>query len=232
MLLKRLFIYLLLILSYTSLYSASDELQNANWVFGEGVWIDFSSGTPISKNGAKISAPEGAAAISDRDGNLLFYTDGRTLYNNKHQMIENGNYLYGDVSSSQSSIIIPNPNNEDLYYVFTADELWDYNSYEKSGHQGFNYSIVDISKNNGLGKVISKNINLFKRTCEKVAAIGNKITINDKVINNNYWVIAQEWETNSLKVYMVDDKGVKLVHTYKSNIFSFINHCSRTMAIG
>lgn len=50
---------------------------------------------------------EGCANVADKDGNLLFYTNGRFLYNRNHVIMKGGRGLHGNPSSSQSAVVIP-----------------------------------------------------------------------------------------------------------------------------
>jgi hypothetical protein len=103
---------------------------------------------------------------------LLFYTDGTTVWNKQHQVMENGTDIGGDCagyghasSSTQSSIIIPHPGKENLYYIFTTDCA------EDNYANGFRYSLVDISLQSELGAVTVKNELLFASSTEKLAAV-------------------------------------------------------------
>lgn len=77
----------------------------------------------------------------------------------------NGTGLLGNYSSSQSAIIIPKPGSSTLYYLFTAAEYGD--SYRKE----YNYNIVDMSLDNGLGDIVQKNILLYAPGTEKLNAV-------------------------------------------------------------
>ncbi|PCH74998.1 MAG: hypothetical protein COB98_09560 [Flavobacteriaceae bacterium] len=92
---------------------------NNNWVFGQNCGLDFSTSPPTAFSGSSISTIEGCATISDVNGALLFYTDGRTIWDNTHTIKATG--LLGNSSSTQSAIIVPDPGNNSQYYVFTAD---------------------------------------------------------------------------------------------------------------
>ncbi|QDO93947.1 T9SS type B sorting domain-containing protein [Formosa sediminum] len=145
------------------------QYEAANWYFGENAGIHFNSNTGevTALLDGRIDTYEGSSSISDENGNLLFYTDGTTVYNKNHQIMESG--LFGNSSSTQSAIVVPFPGDENnhLFYIFTVDTI------ESSGDtsQGFNYSIVDMTKNGGLGSVISKNKNLLAYSSEKLSAI-------------------------------------------------------------
>jgi|GEM_PF-3949671 len=92
---------------------------NQNWVFGIGAGLDFSTTPPTATSGFSMNTGEGCASISDNAGNLLLYTDGRTVWDGSHNVRATG--LLGDPSSTQSAIIVPDPGNNGHYYIFTAD---------------------------------------------------------------------------------------------------------------
>lgn len=157
------------------------------WYFGQNAGIKFNSdGSVTALSDGKLSTNEGCATIANSSGNLLFYTDGRTVWDKNHVVMPNGNYyggtgLLGDPSSTSSAIIVPKPGNPNIYYIFTLDEPHQENAavypnafsgaYKEtiSGktpddddglNNGLNYSIVDLSKigNNGsVGDIISRN---------------------------------------------------------------------------
>lgn len=96
---------------------------NQNWIFGNKAWLDFATNPPVTQTppspGLQINTWEGCASISDTNGDLLFYTDGRTIWDNQH--VARINNLSGHSSSTQSAIIVPDPGNSQQYYIFTAD---------------------------------------------------------------------------------------------------------------
>ncbi|WP_431471773.1 T9SS type B sorting domain-containing protein [Nonlabens sp. SCSIO 43208] len=153
---------LFLILFFACFINAQNQ---ANWwFFGSNAGLDFNSGSPVANDLGQLDTTEGCATISDACGNLLFYTDGITIWNRNHQVMLNGSGLLGDPSSTQSGIIIPMPENENLYYIFTVGDF--------NPVTGLNYSVVDMLLDNGLGAVIpsQKNINLLPDSSEKVTA--------------------------------------------------------------
>ena len=92
---------------------------NNNWIFGFNSGLDFSTNPPTPTSSNLIGTYEGCASISDKNGNLLFYTDGQTIWDNANFSKATG--LLGDSSSTQSAIIVPDPSNSDQYYVLTMD---------------------------------------------------------------------------------------------------------------
>ncbi len=122
------------------------QKEGSVWYFGDHAGIDFNSGSPVSLSGSAMSTNEGCSSICDTAGNLLFYTDGETIWDATHTPMPNGTGLTGSFTSTQSAIIIKQPGSQYIYYVFSL-----FNNYC--------YSIVDMTLHGGLGDVnTSKNV--------------------------------------------------------------------------
>src|SRR5215831_20365273 len=77
--------------------------KQANWwFFGQNAGLNFNSGSPVAVTTGALSTSEGCSAISDSSGNLLFYTDGITVYTKQNTKMPNSGDLDGDISSTQS----------------------------------------------------------------------------------------------------------------------------------
>lgn len=145
------------------------QKEAAIWYFGNNAGLDFNSGSPVALTNGKLNTAEGCTTISDKNGNLLFYTDGSIVYDKSHQVMPNGSGLLGHNSSTQSAIIVPHPSNLNLYYIFTVDQPNPKNvddnllNDEDPPNNGLNYSLVDLRLNNGLGAIsdTEKNIHLI-----------------------------------------------------------------------
>jgi gliding motility-associated-like protein len=165
------------------------------WYFGQQAGVDFNGGAPVALTNGALSTSEGCATISDKNGNLLFYTDGIRVWNRNHVQMTNGFGLTGDPSSAQSAIIVPKPGSSTWFYVFTVAA--------QGNPAGFGYSEVDITLAGGLGDVVvaTKNTQLFTPSTEKVTAV--------KHANGLYvWVIGHEMYNNRYRAYLVDCNGV------------------------
>ncbi len=162
---KVLLISLLCIHSFFLTYS---QEETSNWYFGNEAGLHFNNDGSVDPiTDGQINTIEGCATISNEFGDLLFYTDGITVYNRNHAIMMNGTELYGDPSSTQSAIIVPKPQDSNLFYIITVDT----SSNEEDNDEGLNYSIVDISKNGGNGSIIEKNIQLLEDCSEKITAV-------------------------------------------------------------
>ncbi|WP_242204328.1 T9SS type B sorting domain-containing protein [Aestuariivivens insulae] len=162
-------IAILLTICLFGYYSFSQD-EASNWYFGSNAGIRFNpDGSTTNLNNGRLNTIEGCATISDSNGNLLFYTDGITVWNKLHNPMPNGYGLYGDPSSSQSAIVVPKPNDPNIYYIFTVDT----SNGQNDPDRGFNFSTVDMSLNGGLGDVLgtSKNYNLLQDSSEKISAV-------------------------------------------------------------
>ncbi len=188
---KKLISLLPLLLLNTMILFAQKEASI--WYFGENAGLDFRSGTPVALTDGRLSTQEGCATICDRKGNLLFYTDGITVWTKNHSIMTNGTGLYGGYSSTNSAVIVPKPGDEDLYYIFTISERID--------NFGLNYSIVDISANNGLGRVAQKNRPVMRNVTEKIAVVRDRSC-------EGYWVITHQWESNAFYAFKLTADGL------------------------
>ncbi|MBO0590035.1 T9SS type B sorting domain-containing protein [Cellulophaga sp. E16_2] len=199
---KKYFSFLFFIFTFFTIVA---QRETSNWYFGFGAGIHFNdngSVTPLT-NG-KLNTLEGCTSISDADGTLLAYTDGITVYNKNHQIVQNGNGLLGDPSSTQSAIIVPKPQDPNIYYIFTVDT----SAIEGDPDFGLNYSVLDISQNDGNGAITEKNKKLLTDSSEKIAGV-----IKD-CFDQSIWVITLASESggvgffNTYHCYEVSTAGI------------------------
>lgn len=177
------------------------EQQTNIWYFGHNSGLDFSTGSPQSITGGQVNTGEGCATMSDANGNLLFYTDGRTVWNRNHVVMTNGGGLMGHPSSTQSAVTVPDPTNPALYYVFTVDY--------SGGSRGLRYSIVDLSLSAGLGSVTTKNILLMSNTTEKIGVVRH-------CNNRDFWILGHEYNSNRFFVFALTDAGLNTTPNIQS----------------
>jgi len=173
---------------------AQTDLNYTNfWYFNFYCGMDFSSGSPVSLTNSALYTGEGTTAVSDSDGNLLFYTNGVDVYNKNNQLMVNGSGLYGGWSTSQSCVAIPLPGSDSLWYLFTQAEA--------GGNNGAQYSIIDMSLQGGLGEVITKNVLLQHSTEEKLTAVKQANGVD-------YWIAYHKNGNNKFFVYPLTSAGV------------------------
>ncbi|RDV10364.1 hypothetical protein DXT99_26515 [Pontibacter diazotrophicus] len=176
-------------------FTAFAQGEKANWYFGKGAGITFTQDTVTAVTHSRIFTEEGSASLSDKDGNLLFYTNGITVWNRNHRVMPNGNGLMGGKSSTQSALILPKPGNDSTYYIFTTDI--------QAQSNGLRYSVVDMTKQKSYGDIISRNNFLIAPSTEKLTAVRHSN-------NRDWWVIAHRWNSNGYMAFLVSADGVSV----------------------
>lgn len=166
------------------------------WFFGDSAGIDFNPEEPEAIPGVSaMNAPAGASAISDRNGQILFYTDGATVWNKEHEIMLNGTEIGGDPLSTQSALVVPFPGDGTKYYIFTTDVA--------NGDQTYDlrYSIVDVMADGTRGAVepTSKGSLLFSKSTEKITAVESSDTT---------WLLAHELGNNTFRAYPISSGGI------------------------
>ncbi|QTV04797.1 T9SS type B sorting domain-containing protein [Faecalibacter bovis] len=192
---KKYFILLVILISS----GVQAQLETVNWYFGQYMGLRFEGNQAIPVEGGQLYTGEGCASISDKQGNLQFYTDGTTVYNRNHQVMLNGTNLKGNSSSTQSAIVVPYPENDKKYIIFTVGAD-DSATPEFTRNQGLNYYLVDMQLEGGLGAVIHPtNNNLLPLVSEKIAAVRHR-NLKD------FWVVSHYGD--QFYSYLVTSSGV------------------------
>lgn len=191
---KRFYLFTMLV----ALMSGNIQAQKyANtWYFGNQAGLDFNGGAPVAINNSAMGTAEGCSSISDDNGAILFYTDGVSVWNKNHVPMANGTGLGGGSSSTQSACIVKQPGVNTNYYIFTSGEF--------NSTAGFQYNIVDISTNGGLGSVILKNQILYTPTTERVTA-------HTHSNGNDIWILSHQSLGSEFVAYLLTSTGLNLV---------------------
>ncbi|MBI1306869.1 MAG: T9SS type B sorting domain-containing protein [Bacteroidetes bacterium] len=189
-----------LIIWVWSLFLSTVIAQNQHniWYFGQKAGLKFYNGSysvSVLTDG-QMQQIEGVASISDKNGNLLFYSNGQIVYNSNHQPMNNGSGLKGHASATQGSVVVPAPGSDSLYYLFTTGAVED-------GNISVYYSIIDMSLDYGYGDVISssKNTLLYTGSCEKCAATYH-------CDNTSVWVMFHDYGSNQYRAYLLSKSGL------------------------
>ncbi len=182
------------------------QKEGNTWVFGNNAGLDFNTGQPISLKTA-IVTHEGAASVSDWDGNLLFYTEGYFIWDRNHNLMPNGTNLPGFTnqafesttkSTTQACVIVPIPDSADKYYIFSLT------AFEEGVMSGrLYYSVMDMRLNGGLGDIVPgrKGIFIDSNNTEKLTAVqGDRC---------NIWVLVAG-KIREFKAYEITGNGINL----------------------
>ncbi|MCE7862561.1 MAG: PKD domain-containing protein [Bacteroidetes bacterium CHB5] len=181
-------------------YGLADQRANV-WHFGNHAGIDFNEQPPVALNNSAMDAPEGCAIVCDRNGDVIFYTDGDKVFDKTDTEIDNG--IGGDPAASQSAIIVPIPGDETLYYIFTTQAINGTALFE------VRYSLFDLKLNAGNGGLQQKNVLLFSKSTERITA-------------NERWVIVHEYGNNVFRSYPITEEGIgQPVYSETGSVHSF-----------
>ncbi|MCU0359386.1 MAG: T9SS type A sorting domain-containing protein [Bacteroidia bacterium] len=177
------------------------QLQNSKWYFGANAGLDFVTSPPTVISNTNLNTNGGMSSISDASGNLLFYTDGATIWNSQHQVMANGTGLSGSASALQNVVIAPSGTNSNMFYVFTSAP--------------FSKSIVNMSLAAGLGSVVSKNDVIVTGAIEHVVA-GVGCDLVQALTRNqfNHWEIRNGQSLTSVFAYTSSSSSFTTAGSY------------------
>ena len=187
------------------LYAAAQQEGNI-WVFGSKAGLDFSSGSPVPLS-TGIDGWEGCASQCNAAGQLLFYTEGRSIWNRNHAVMPNGRDLLplnpatgspaSYVTTSQQAVIAPAPGYPGRYYVFSLQSI--------SNPGSLYYSIVDMALDGGRGDVVQgqRSVPLDSDLTEKMTAVAGP--------DCNAWVLVHARSANAYKAYELTAAGLDTV---------------------
>lgn len=203
------------------LVAGGDELfaqkQNNNWIFGRQAGIGKTQTGISSIQNSKINALEACATVSNPiTGELLFYTDGITIWDSTNTVMQNGDSLKGGKTCGQGALILPHFKQPNKYIVFTTPDFTD-------ARNKMCYSVVDMNLNGGLGdvEVQNKNIEVVDSICEGLTYSFNKDS-------SGYWLITRERKSDRFISILIDSSGVgsKIVYSKfpggRTSVFSII----------
>lgn len=170
------------------------QRENAQWYFGNQASIDFNTGVPVSGAESEMSVPEACSSIADADGNLLFYTNGETIWNKVNEVMQNGTGIGAGPSNWFTSVlIVPDPANTNRYYLFT----------NKNGGD-FLYTIIDMSMDEGLGAVPEGEKNQFVVP----GLLDGKFTAIRHANGKDIWLVMHSLG-NAVLSFLITDGGIQ-----------------------
>lgn len=182
--------------SYLEIGSCGIEAHTVNWVFGDTTKIDFREDVPSITRQSGMFSDEGCTSMSDNAGNLMFYSNGVAVWNKDHEIMPNGNFLFGNRSSSQGVVSVPYPGQPGKYILFTTDAI------EWTFFQGLRYNVIDMSLDSGRGDITAqKNVWIGPMSSEMIAAVQHEN-------GEDYWLVTHEAFSNRFMIYEVTSAGV------------------------
>jgi gliding motility-associated-like protein len=200
------------------------ELRNTNcpvashqadrWYFGQNAALDFRQGAPVADlSNYVLNVRTSPAIVSDSTGNILFFTDGATVWNRNGGIMENGTGLHGYPGHTMPVIIVPKPGSDSIYYIFTTHSM-KMNNLDPRTIFGLEYNEVSMTRAGGLGAVTRKNKPLLApEFASKLTAVKNSNGID-------YWVVAHKFNSNEFCSFRVSSSGVDSANYVSSSVGS------------
>jgi PKD repeat protein len=204
----------------------SQNKYDYNWVYANrqlgGNILSFESDSlKVSALGATVGRSiEALACMSDKEGNLIFYTNNCTVFDKNHQIMENGEGLNPGLvqtylcnvnpfanTSDNSVIILPQPIDEQRYQIIH----WDFEAFNigfpsEFGPLHLYHSVVDMSQNNNLGKVVSNNNLIIADTLSSCA-----LQAVQHANGRDWWILVPEYNGNCYYKVLLDSTGFQVV---------------------
>jgi gliding motility-associated-like protein len=193
---------------------SQDEKFINIWHFGYKAGLDFNQATdsipPTVLTNSQMVAPAGSGIMADGTGNLLFYTNGDTVWSRNHSVMLNGTGMGGNRLTTDGPLAIKMPGSPTTpggptrYLLFTQDA--------QGGPKGLSYSEILINPGQQ-GEVVTatKNTPLTAGTAEKMTGVFHKNGCD-------IWIIVHGWGTgtsgtanrgDSFLAYRVTPAGVQ-----------------------
>jgi hypothetical protein len=191
----RLFLALFLFFAFST-FTAQNQARI--WYFGNGLGLNFTTSPPTVLFNGSMATTLGCTSICNSAGNLLFYSDGATVWNQTHAVMANGSGLFG-TPGAQSSVVVKKPASNSLYYLFTVQG--------GAGPAGLCYSIIDMTLAGGNGSVTVKNATLFPFPCEE------KISATKHCNQTDAWVLVHQANSNNFQSVLLTATGISSLVT-------------------
>ncbi len=173
-----------------------------------GIVTDFITGTPvINYKYIPMNFSTGLATISDSLGNIKLYTNGIWIAGANDDTILDGGGISPPVVQDtlglwipQSTLFLQKPNDTNIFYLIHSSND-DFQDFTKCYFVC--YSIIDMSLNNGLGAVVSKNNTLKAGNF----MLGN-ITACKHGNGRDWWITFLEKNTNTIYISLLTPWGL------------------------
>jgi len=166
------------------------QAQNQNWAFGRNIRL----APPAALSFSSVFHIEGTSCLSNAAGTILCYSDGLTAYDRNNNPMPNGTGLTGSNSTTQSALIVQQPNTPNRLYLFTLNQVG----------APLYYSIIDMTLNGGLGAVTAaKNVglNVAFNMRECVSAVTT-------CTGDTTWIVTKRWQSANFYAYPLTSAGI------------------------
>lgn len=223
--------YIVLALLFSTTFLLGQEKRDYRWIIGYDPSLLDSIGEAIllnfNENPRHISMinsvynfwMEGSnTSMCDKEGNLLFYSNGCKIVNAKGEVMQNGDGINPGIIQSafcsgggspigQGVIALPAPVSDSLYYLFNLDMDQPYlldTNFFGIAPQRLYCQTIDMTQDSGYGAVVQKN----QIAVQDTFARGN-IQAARHANGKDWWVIVPKSHTNCYFLVPVTAEGVQ-----------------------
>jgi hypothetical protein len=187
--------------------------NDTSGVFG-GMFLNFEQ-LPfrVYKKNLSMNFGNFCSICSDSIGDLLYYSNGIRIYNDDHSLMENGdtinpgslsiwnNFKDSGYPNPIGGFSIPKPGKYNQYYLFHSAASFVNNNLLITP---LYYSLIDLSINNNLGKVLEKNIVLVESMDVDIIWPSFVKHANGR----DWWLIAGVENTPKIIKFLITEVGI------------------------
>ncbi len=195
-------------------YDFDNDSLDANVV--EGYRFDFNKKPFGVENNIswKYGILGNNSSISDKNGNLLVFTNGCTIYNKYYQIMPNGDSINAGewydklwkqcskgYPGTQDVLILPDPREKDGYYLIHKPNI--YNSPNPT-YRRLDYSYIDMSLDNGNGDVTLKNQSFYDKSVQF-----SYLTAIKHQNKKDWWILQPLVNDSVFLTFLLDENGIR-----------------------
>ena len=186
-------------------------------LIGGGTRLEFTEDGPIAlyqEHAIRFRITN--ASICTPEGDLLFYTNGMEIGDSSHQVMLDGTGLnehwwteqFIDIGYTivQGAMVLQHPGEGNLFYIIHSlvhtpppgdtAETRTFKLY---------YTLVDMDKNGGLGRVIEKNVEIIDDDLD-----AGTITAQRHANGRDWWIIMSNYDSNEYYRILLGENGPQL----------------------
>ncbi len=179
---------LLFSMTYAQVHETNpDFLRTKHWVFGDSVHLAFEKDTLLGKSLPMDVLAEASSVATSRDGRLLFYVQPETLYDSLGKKLHS---LRGGNSSRQGALIIPNQENDSIFYILVNNE----------GESNLTKYLIVYSYNYLTDNILDVKV-IHRNAVEGLAAVNHQN-------NRNVIIVSHDKSNDEFSFYIISNRGI------------------------
>ena len=183
-----------------AVFSATAQLRNKNWYFGDGAGVRFDTGGPVALT-TNLPSIQTASAMSDPQGNFLFLMTNPSVYDASLSSMPNGVGPWFPAGAQYQAIAIyPRATDPDLFdVVYRVAVPGPYTRCR------LRYLLVDMALNGGSGDVFGSAMTVWGDSL--IMSFAGATNTN----GTDYWFLTHEINTDRFLAYAVGTAGLDTV---------------------